>query len=260
MSVSSTVPKASSLACNEASSRIMRILRYAEAPLLVAVPVVLMLAAVFQVDQAALLTMAVALVAVGVFVAGYETSRPALRQIMPTVVLSALAVAGRILFFAVPAFKPVSAICIVAGAVFGKRCGFMTGVLAALVSNFFFGQGVWTPWQMYAWGLVGYFAGVLSAHGFFDSATQQVRGKFQIRKIVLYVYAFAAAFLYGVLLDTWTLVGFIRPLTLTTALLTYGAGLSYNVVHGIATVLFLLIIYAPWRRKLERIKLRISKT
>ena len=75
---------------------------------------------------------------------------------MPTVVLAALAAAGRILFAPIPDFKPVSAIAIIAGVAFGRKSGFMVGSLAALASNFFFGQGVWTPWQMYAWGLVGY--------------------------------------------------------------------------------------------------------
>ena len=82
------------------------------------------------------------------FFAGYEASRPGLRQIMPTLVLAALAAAGRILFGPIPDFKPVSAIAIIAGATLGRRNGFMVGALAALTSNFFFGQGMWTPWQM----------------------------------------------------------------------------------------------------------------
>ncbi len=235
-----------------AASRVATVLRYAEIPMLILVPVVLLVAVVFGIDQAALLTMLVALVAVGVFIAGFETSHPALRQIMPTVVLAAIAVAGRILFFAVPSFQPVSAICILSGIVFGRRCGFMTGALAALVSNFFFGQGAWTPWQMYGWGMIGYFAGVLAGSGLFGT---QGRGKSaQWHRIALYVFAFVASVLYGMLLDTWTFVGFVRPLTWETALLTYGVGIPYNIAHGIASVVFLLIIYEPWRKKLYRIK------
>ena len=131
-----------------------RLLALLEVPALAAVPLVLGVCAYFQVEQGALLTVVVAFAAVGVFFASFEASRPALRQIMPTVVLAALAAAGRMLFAPVPDFKPVSAICILAGAVFGRRSGFLVGALAALVSNFFFGQGPWTPWQMYAWGLV----------------------------------------------------------------------------------------------------------
>ncbi|MFR3452057.1 MAG: ECF transporter S component [Collinsella sp.] len=75
---------------------------------------------------------------------------------MPTLVLAACAAAGRILFAPIPDFKPLSAIAIIAGATLGPRNGFMVGALAALTSNFFFGQGLWSPWQMYAWGVVGY--------------------------------------------------------------------------------------------------------
>ncbi len=221
-----------------------RILRLMEVPVLAAVPAALALAAFFQFDQTALLTLVVAVAALCVFFASYEASRPALRQIMPTAVLGALAAAGRMLFAPFPDFKPVSAICIVAGAVFGRRSGFMVGAIAALVSNFFFGQGPWTPWQMYAWGLVGYLGGVLADCGAFE------------RKPVLYAYGFGSGLLYGFLLNTWHIVGFVHPITWQSALLTYGAGLPFDCIHGAATVAFLLAIYLPWRKKLDRIKIK----
>lgn len=219
-----------------------RVLAALEAPVLVAVPAVLVACAYLQVEQAALLTVAVALGAVGVFFGSYEASRPALRQVMPTVVLGALAAAGRILFAPFPDFKPVSAICILAGVVFGRRSGFMVGALAALVSNFFFGQGPWTPWQMYAWGLVGYLAGVLASRGWLD------------RMPVLYAYGFGSALLYGALLNGWYVIGFVHPITWPAVVAAYAAGLAFDLVHGAATVVFLAALYAPWRRKLLRIR------
>ena len=202
-----------------------RVLAALEVPALVAVPAVLAACAYFQVEQGALL-------AVGVYFAGFEASRPALRQIMPTVVLAALAAAGRLLFAPVPSFKPVSAVCILAGAVFGRRSGFLVGALAALVSNFFLGQGPWTPWQMYAWGLVGYLAGVLADRGWLD------------RLPVLFAFGFSSALLYGLLLNGWYVIGFVQPFSWPAALLAFGA----------ATVAFLAALYVPWRKKLERIK------
>lgn len=124
------------------------------------VPAVLLACAIWQPDQAAWLTVFVAVAAIAIFLTGYEKSQPGLRQIMPAVVLGAFAAAGRILFALIPDFKPVAAIAIMAGAIFGQHCGFMVGALAALTSNAFFGQGAWTPWQMYAWGLVGYLGGL----------------------------------------------------------------------------------------------------
>ncbi len=89
------------------------------------------------IEQAALAMLVVVAFVLALFFAGYETSRPGLRQIMPTLVLAALAAAGRILFGPIPDFKPVSAIAIIAGATLGRRNGFMVGALAALTSNFF---------------------------------------------------------------------------------------------------------------------------
>lgn len=133
-----------------------------EALLICATPAILVACTLTNADQTALLSLVVVLASLGVFFATYESSTPRLRDIMPTVVLAALAAAGRILFAPIPDFKPVSAIAIIAGVVFGRKSGFMVGALAALASNFFFGQGPWTPWQMYAWGLVGYGAGLLA--------------------------------------------------------------------------------------------------
>lgn len=264
-----------------------RVLSAAEPVALALVPVALGACAFLQFDQTALLTLAVAVLALAVFFASWEKSRPPLRQVMPTVVLGALAAAGRILFAPVPDVKPVSAICILAGVVFGRRSGFMVGALAALVSNFFFGQGAWTPWQMYSWGMIGYLAGVLADRGVFGESSHlsafgelgkssesgklcqsnassgssacapsdgSAANRLKHRHLVVYVYGFLSAFFYGALLNTWTLVGFVHPITWESALLTYGAGLPFDAVHAVATVVFLRIIYAPWRAKLERIK------
>ncbi|MEY8562012.1 ECF transporter S component [Eggerthellaceae bacterium 3-80] len=217
-----------------------------EAIALIGVPLVLGLCAYFQIEQAALLSALVACVALGVFFAGFEATRPPLKQIMPTVVLAALAAAGRILFAAIPDFKPVSAICIMAGSIFGRRVGFMVGALAALVSNFFFGQGPWTPWQMYAWGVVGYVAGVLASCGLLQ------------HKTVLYTYGFMSALLYGIVLNGWYVIGFVHPFSFAGALAAFGAALFFDVMHGVATVIFLAVLYAPWQKKLERIKTKYA--
>ncbi|MCL2819180.1 MAG: ECF transporter S component [Actinomycetia bacterium] len=219
-----------------------KFLAHLEVPALMATPLLLLASIFFPVAQTGALTLVVVSATVLLFFVNFEVSRPALRQIMPTVVLGSLAAAGRILFAAVPSFKPVSAIAILAGVVFGKRVGFMVGALAALVSNFFFGQGPWTPWQMYAWGIVGYIAGVASEHDWFE------------HRWVLLVYGFFSAALFSVMLNTYYAVSFIQPLTWQSAMLAYGASLPFDITHGVATVIFLGLIYVPWSAKLQRIK------
>lgn len=239
-------PHAAATGQSQSTPRAARVLQALETPALIAVPLALGLAAFFQIEQSALATFAVALVSIGIFFGGFEASKPDLRHIMPTVVLGALAAAGRMLFAPLPNFKPVSAICIIAGAVFGKRCGFMVGALAALVSNFFFGQGPWTPWQMYAWGMVGYFAGIMAKHGVFE------------RTPLLLGYGFASALLYGLILNGWYIVGFVQPITAPAALMAYAAGLPFDLIHGTATVAFLAALYLPWRKKLMRVKTKYA--
>lgn len=212
---------------------------------IVGVPAVLAVCIAFDIGQTALLSLVVVLGCLAVFFAGFEHSRPRLRDTMPVAVLAALAAAGRILFAPVPSFKPVSAIAIIAGAAFGRRSGFLVGALAALVSNFFFGQGPWTPWQMYGWGLVGYLGGILAQAGLFEG---------RAGKAVLLGYGFLSGPLYGVVLNVWSIVGFYHPETLGQAAIVYAAALPLDIVHGAATVVFLLALYLPWQRKLARVK------
>lgn len=273
----------------------------AEIVAIFATPVVLVACAIANFDQTALLTLVVVLASIGVFFASYEASRPRLRDIMPTVVLAALAAAGRILFAPIPDFKPVSAIAIIAGVAFGRKSGFMVGALAALASNFFFGQGPWTPWQMYAWGLVGYGAGLLamvpakrravesksscrarsgkatgvtcgllSPDGETESAalsSHQARTDKENRALatrrlidahptIVYAYGFLACLGYGFILNAWSILSFFHAQASGWAgiLAMYATALPFDIVHGVATVVFLLALYGPWCRKLERVR------
>ena len=240
---------------------------------IVAAPVALIACAASGVDQAALLSIVVAVASLVLFFAGYEKSAPRLRDTMPVVVLAALAAAGRILFAPFPSFKPVSAIAIIAGAAFGRRSGFMVGAIAALVSNFFFGQGPWTPWQMYGWGLIGYLGGVLAQLGVFNGV-RQVFGRIHVADdgenvaersrcdfakailglVPLVVWGFASGYVYGFVLNIWSIVGFYHPQSIGQALIVYAAALPFDTMHGIATAVFLVALYGPWMRKLARIR------
>lgn len=224
-----------------AVSRVSRTLSVLELPALLAVPVLMVTLALSGVDATAGLTLLVALLAVGLVFASFEASRPPLRQLMPTAVLAATAAAGRVLFAPIPDVKPVSAIAVIAGATLGRRSGFMVGAVAALVSNFFFGQGSWTPWQMYAWGLVGYLGGVFADRGLLE------------RGGVLYAWGFLSALMYGAILNGYYVLGFVRPLTWPSVLAAYAAGFPLDCVHGVATAAFLAAIWLPWGRAIRRV-------
>ena len=224
---------------------------------LVMVPVVLAVCAVLRFEQAALLSILVVAASLVLFFAGYEKGRPRLRDTMPVAVLAAVAAAGRILFAPIPDFKPVSAIAIIAGAAFGRRSGFMVGALAAFVSNLFFGQGPWTPWQMYGWGLVGYLGGVLAAAGLFGSVEPDLcasRARKVARLVPLAIWGIVSGYVYGLVLNLWSVIGFYHPQDISQILVVYAAALPFDTLHGVATAFFLLVLYRPWLRKLARIR------
>ncbi len=206
------------------------------------VPAAMIACSLLQSLQTALLSTLVLLAALTPFFLAFERQKPRSRDFMPVVVLTALSVTGRLLFAALPNFKPVSAIVILAGVCFGQQSGFLTGTLSALVSNLFFGQGPWTPWQMYAWGLMGYVAGALASTKLFR------------RPWAVLLYGFLASFGYGFLMNSWTLFSFVQPVTWQAALATYGAALAFDATHAVSTVAFLSVTLLPWQKELRRIR------
>ena len=223
-------------------------------------PIILFLCAILGFRSSAALIFCAATLSLAMFFANWESSKPAIRQIMPVVVLSALAAAGRIVFAAAPSIQPVTAICVIAGAAFGRREGFMTGSLAAFVSNCFLGQGMWTPWQMYAWGLVGYLAGVLFSRGYAGKVTSAYSSTVsstsrKLRSCIsVCVFGFFASYLFSFIMNTWAVVGFGRGLEGASIFAIYAAGLAFDTFHAISTVAFLAILYPAWEKKLVRIR------
>ena len=220
-----------------------------ELAVLLSVPLCLAALMYFEVQQRAFALLLMVATVLLFFYASYEKSRPSLRQIMPTLTLAALAAAGRILFAPIPDFKPVSAIAIIAGATLGRRNGFMVGSLAAFTSNFFFGQGPWTPWQMYAWGIVGYTGGLLCEVGFLSTDKPTKLWK-------LIGLGFFSAGLYGLILNTYQVIGFVVPFNWAAALASMAAALPFDAMHGIATAVFLCLLFVPWSRRIHRVVIK----
>ena len=93
----------------------------------------------------------------------YENRRPKAREIVMLALLSALTVMGNLLSFSALPIQAGTAMVILSGISFGPEAGFLVGALARFVCNFFQGQGAWTPWQMFCWGLLGFLAGLAFA-------------------------------------------------------------------------------------------------
>lgn len=130
--------------------------------ILTAIPAVIFFGIFFLNDRSDyFISMCIIILSMLPFFLVFENRRPQAREVVVIAVMAALAVAGRAAFFMLPQFKPTAAIVIIAGVGLGAEAGFLTGALAGFVSNFFFGQGPWTPWQMFAFGIVGFLGGLI---------------------------------------------------------------------------------------------------
>lgn len=178
----------------------------------------------------------------------FEGKKPRAREITVTAVMVAIAVAGRAAFFMLPQFKPMTAVVIIAGIALGGETGFAVGSLSALVSNMFAGQGPWTPWQMFALGLIGLVSGLLfTDNGFYK------------KRLLVGVFGFFSAFvIYGAIVDTSTVVMTVYQLNWQAVLAVYIAGLPFNLIHGVSTFVFLMLIGNSMIRKLSRIKIKFG--
>ncbi len=184
------------------------------------------------------------LLAFAMIFARFERRRPQAREIVILAVMTALAVAGRAAFYWAPQFKPVCAIVIITAVAFNAEAGFMTGAAAGLVSNFFFGQGPWTPWQMLGFGLVGFLAGLV----FYDRA---------VKKLPLLLYGFFSVLIvYGVIVDTGSLLMYSQAVSWRALLAMYASGFVFNLIHAGSTVIFLWLLGDPLLSKLKRIKIK----
>ena len=178
----------------------------------------------------------------------FEGRKPQARELVVIAVLCAISVAGRAAFFMLPSFKPVMAMCIISGVALGGESGFLVGALSMLVSNLFFSQGPWTPWQMFAMGIIGFLAGVLFRKGLL----RRTRGS-------LCVFgALSAVFIYGGIMNPASLLIWAGSGSLSwkTLLTYYVTGFPVDCVHAAATAFFLWVAAEPMLEKLDRIKVK----
>lgn len=190
--------------------------------------------------------LAIAVYSVIPFFLVFEGRKPQTKELLTIAVLVAIAVGGRAAFFMLPSFKPMAAVAIISAVCFGAESGFLVGALSMLASNMLFGQGPWTPWQMFAMGIIGFLAGILFGKGWLKA-----------RRGSLCIYGFLATlFIYGGIMNPASLVMYSYAITKMNLLAIYMSGLPMDLVHAGSTVLFLYFASRPMIEKLERIKIK----
>jgi energy-coupling factor transport system substrate-specific component len=183
--------------------------------------------------------LAVLLAGFAVLVAGAAALESGTASVIATV--AGVAAASRVLFAPIPGVQPVTVIVVVAGASLGARRGFAVGAVAALASNFFLGQGVWTPWQMLGWGACGV-AGAAAS-------------RFLRRRTALAALTFVLGLAFSAFLDVWEWYAFF-PHTEAAFVLQMSRGFPFDLAHAIGNVVLSFAIGPELRRVLERYERR----
>ena len=196
-------------------------------------------------------------VALGAGFAWYERDRPDARIVALVGTLAAFAALGRIAFAAVPNVKPTTDIVLIAGYALGGAPGFAVGALAGLTSNFFFGQGPWTPWQMAAWGATGVL-GALLAWGMRKRTREPLFAR-PMGRWPLAIVCCAAGFAFTVIQDVGDWVSFSDH-SLGQLGVYVGQGLGFDAVHAAGCLAFALALGPALTRSIQRFARRIEVT
>ena len=186
-----------------------------------------------------IISLAAAAFSLLLFSAGFERKATSGRRMVIVAIMIALCIVGRF----IPFFKPVTAITIITAIYLGGEAGFLTGSLAAFLSNFYFGQGPWTAFQMLAWGLTGLIAGYLAE-------------PLKRHKLLLLIYGALSGVIYSFVMDVWTVLWYNGGFDGTLFLSAVVSALPFTVVYAVSNLAFLWLMARPFGEKLERIKIK----
>lgn len=179
------------------------------------------------------------------FFMAFEGRKPQARELVVIAVMCAIAIAGRVAI-PIPNFKATFALIMLAGIAFGPEVGFMVGAITAFASNFFYGQGAYTPWQMFGYGAGGMLAGFAFA-----------KNRLPRKPWVMAVFGFfAVIFWVGPLLDCSHIFLIVSVINWDSIIAAFVSGFPVNLSQAICTVLVMLLFARPLLDKLDRIKIK----
>ncbi len=204
------------------------------------IPILVLLGeAVFDEKYHLLVSLCVAVLSLLLFLTGFEKKSIGTRRMVIVAVMTALCVAGRL----IPFFKPITALTVITAMYLGAESGFLVGALAAVVSNFYFGQGPWTPFQMLAWGLIGLCAGYLSR---------------PLKRSRLFLIAFGvlSGVAYSFIMDVWTVMWYNGTFDIKLYIAALVTAIPHTCMYSISNFIFLWFLAKPFGEKLERIRIK----
>lgn len=198
---------------------------------------------VFQEKRYAFISLGLTILACLFLVSGFDKKRTHVRRLVLIAVMTALSVLGRFVFAALPGFRPMTAMIVLTGMYLGYEAGFLCGACTAVLSNFYFGQGPWTPFQMFSFGMLGLLAGVFS-------------GPLKRSRIVLVLYGIFAGVAYSLMMDVWSVLWAYDGFSVAAYNAALITALPYTLSYALSNVLFLLLIRKPFGIKLNRMLIK----
>ncbi len=204
-----------------------------------AMPALVLLGALAGEKRHLLVSLGMACLALLFFLTGFERRKTGGRRMVIVSVMTALCIVGRF----IPLFKPVTALTIITAMYLGGEAGFLVGALSAALSNFYFGQGPWTPFQMLAWGFIGLAAGWMT-------------NPLKKHRPLLLAYGVLAGAAYSLIMDVWNVLWFAGELNWGLYAASVTAALPHTVLYAVSNFVFLYFLAKPFGEKMERVKIK----
>lgn len=179
------------------------------------------------------------------FFLSLERKRLQVRELVILASIVAISVASRGALFFLPQVKPMAAILIISAMAFGSEFGFVSGALSVLLSNFIYGQGMWTPFQMIGMGLTVFLSSFLVR-------TFKIKNRF-VTAVISGILCF---FVYGIIVDLSSVFMMVATFNLQSILSIYASGVPFNLIHAITTAVVIALVQPEITEKLERLKIK----
>lgn len=172
----------------------------------------------------------------------FEKRAVSAEEVILIAVLAAIGAVARVPFAGIPSVQPTSFIIMLTAYVFGGEIGCLVGMLSALASNLFLGQGPWTPWQMAAWGLMGLTTGISRHCPWIKS------------RLGMSLWGLLWGFLFGWIMNIWTVLTITDEPTWPFIVSIYGASFILDLGHGLTNAFLIWFLRERWGRILLRIR------
>ena len=206
----------------------------------IAMPALVIIGAlVFSEKQHLIVSLGMACMALLFFLTGFEKRKTGGRRMVIVSVMTALCIVGRF----IPLFKPVTALTIITAMYLGGEAGFLTGALSAALSNFYFGQGPWTPFQMLAWGFIGLIAGWLAE-------------PLKVHRWFLLIFGVLAGAAYSLIMDVWNVLWYGGGFDWGLYAASVATALPHTILYAASNFLFLYFLARPFGEKMARVKVK----